>query len=99
MAKKKKSVAEQELEDFDKVFKALAHETRRHILVILQSRGGQVTGDIVQRFPDAWPTISRHLRQLEDAGLISVEKKGRQIIYSVNSERLKSVTQNWLQWF
>lgn len=96
---KKKSRAERELEDFDKVFKALAHETRRHILVILQSRGGQVTGDVVERFPDKWPTISRHLKQLEDAGLINVQRNGRQLIYSVNNTRLKAVVTNWLQWF
>jgi len=99
LEKQHKSLAQRELEDFDKVFRALAHETRRQILVMLQSRGGQVTGDIVERFPDKWPTISRHLKQLEDAGLITVQRNGRQLIYSVNNTRLKAVVHNWMQWF
>jgi len=95
----KKSLAEKELDDFEEVFKALAHPTRRHILIILRSRGDQITGDIVNLFQHQWPTISRHLRQLEDAGLISVTKEGRQQIYSLNRDRLRSVVNNFLKWF
>jgi len=95
----KKSLAEKELQDFELVFNSLAHPTRRHILIILHSRGDQITGNIVKRFPDKWPTISRHLRQLEDAGLISVSKKGRQQIYSLDKDRLHSVVNNFLKWF
>lgn len=94
-----KSLAAKELEDFELVFNALAHPTRRYILIILQSRGGQVTGDIVKRFPDKWPTISRHLKQLEEAGLITVTREGRQLIYALNRERHNAVLNNWLQWF
>ena len=43
-----KSLAEKELDDFNKVFKALAHPTRRHILVVLRSRNDKMpAGDIV----------------------------------------------------
>jgi len=95
----KKSLGEKELDDYEKVFKALAHPTRRHILIILHSRGDQVTGKIVERIEDQWPTISRHLRQLEEAGLISVTKKGREWIYSLDKEKMKAVLNNWLKWF
>lgn len=45
----------------DAVFKALADPTRREILFLLRS-GPQSSGDIAERFPSAWATISRHLR-------------------------------------
>jgi ArsR family transcriptional regulator, arsenate/arsenite/antimonite-responsive transcriptional repressor len=100
LAPTKKTRGEQELEDFDLVFKALAHPSRRNVLTVLQSRNGTMTaGDIVSRFSFAWPTMTRHLQQLEEAGLISVDKISREQHYTLNKERLKSVVANWLKWF
>ena len=95
-----KSRAEQELEDFEEIFKALAHPSRRHILVVLRSRGNKMTaGEIQHRFEHKWPTITRHLRQLEHAGLVNVHKSGREQIYTLNHTRLKRIVNNWLKWF
>lgn len=95
-----KTRGEKELEELDLVFKALAHESRRTILTVLKSRGGTMTaGDIVKRFSYAWPTITRHLQQLEDAGLISSDKVSREHYYSVNDSYLKSIVNKWLNWF
>src|SRR5688572_14374186 len=97
---KNKTKGEQELEDFDLVFKALAHQSRRNVLTVLQSRGGTMTaGDIVNRFSFAWPTMTRHLQQLEQSGLIKVDKVSREQHYTLNSERLKTVLNSWLKWF
>jgi ArsR family transcriptional regulator, arsenate/arsenite/antimonite-responsive transcriptional repressor len=97
---KKKTRGEQELEDFDLVFKALAHQSRRNILTVLQARGGTMTaGDIVNRFSFAWPTMTRHLQQLEQAGLIRVDKISREQHYTLNKDRLTAVVHNWLKWF
>jgi len=96
----KKTIGEQELDDFDLVFKALAHASRRNILGVLQARGGTMTaGDIVSRFSFAWPTMTRHLQQLEQAGLISVDKKSREQHYTINAARMNMVINNWLKWF
>ena len=96
----KKTLAEKELEDFDLVFKALAHPTRRYILTVLQSRGKTMTaGDIVSRFSFAWPTMTRHLQQLSEAGIISVRKEKREQYYTLNTERLNHVVHNWMKWF
>ena len=96
----KKTAGEQELEDFDLVFKALSHPSRRNVLTVLQARGGTMTaGDIVSRFSYAWPTMTRHLQQLEQAGLISVDKKSREQYYTLNAARLNGVMNNWLKWF
>ena len=89
-----------ELEDIDAVFGALAHASRRHILVVLNARGGRVSaGDIAARFSCSWPTTSRHLRVLLEAGLVSVERSGREWIYVLQTERLNAVTGGWLKWF
>jgi DNA-binding transcriptional ArsR family regulator len=100
VATKKKSLGEQELEDFDLVFKALAHPSRRNILSNIQARGGKmIAGEIVKRFEYKWPTITRHLQQLEEAGLLTVTKDGRELTYEINTERLKKVVGNWMKWF
>ena len=89
-----------ELEAQDAVFAALAHASRRHILVVLHARGGRVrAGDIASRFACAWPTTTRHLRVLEDAGLVSVEQEGRERFYVLERARLREVAGDWLAGF
>lgn len=95
-----KSKAEKEQEDFDNVFGALAHPSRRQILLVLLFRGGQMTaGQIAERFSCSWPTTTRHLGVLEAARLICVEKRGRERVYRLDKERLSSVLDSWLRWF
>ncbi len=95
-----KSKAEAELEEFDVVFTALAHEARRRVLVVLLGRGGEMTaGEIVERFNCAWPTMTRHLQILQEAGLIQVEKVGRERHYILNRQKLHQVVGGWLKWF
>jgi len=89
-----------ELADLDVVFRALAHESRRHVLVVLNARGGEMTaGDIAKRFACSWPTTSRHLKVLVDAGLVSVERRGREWVYVLAAGRLHHVVGRWLDWF
>jgi DNA-binding transcriptional ArsR family regulator len=89
-----------ELRDLDIVFKALAHASRRHVLVVLDARGGSMTaGEIAGRFSCSWPTTSRHLKALVDAGLVRVERRGREWIYVLERERLHEVVGGWLGWF
>jgi ArsR family transcriptional regulator, arsenate/arsenite/antimonite-responsive transcriptional repressor len=95
-----KTKGEIELQEFDRVFKALAHESRRYILTVLQSRGGTMTaGDIVKRFNFSWPTITRHLKQLEEAGIITVHKISREQHYTLNKAYLLDTVNNYLKWF
>ena len=55
-------------------------------------------GEIAARFSCTWPTTSRHLRVLQAAGLLELEKQGRTRIYRVNKQKLE-VVEEWLQWF
>ena len=92
--------AKRKLEDLDLVLRSLAHETRRHILVVLRMRSGQMTSrDIAERFSCTWPTVTRHLRQLESSGLVWVERKGNERIYHLDEEKLYHVVGDWLSWF
>jgi DNA-binding transcriptional ArsR family regulator len=89
-----------ELRALDSVLRALAHASRRHVLVVLQARGGRMTaGGIAKRFSCAWPTTTRHLRVLEAAGLVRVERAGREWLYVLESERLRQVVGGWLRHF
>jgi DNA-binding transcriptional ArsR family regulator len=86
------------LEALDQVMNALAHPARRHILLVVRFRGGEVSaGDIAARFAHAWPTTTRHLRVLEAAGLLTQERRGRQRVYKLDTDRLMLV-QEYLAW-
>jgi DNA-binding transcriptional ArsR family regulator len=90
----------EELDAFDSVFAALAHRSRRTILTVLHARGGEMTsGAIAARFDCSWPTTSQHLRVLQQAGLVTIELRGRERIYRLDSERLKAVAKGWLDRF
>lgn len=94
------SAAVRQLADVDAVFAALAHPSRRHILLVLRFRGGEMTaGEIADRFACSWPTTTRHLRVLQNAELVRVEKRGRERVYRLESERLLQVTSQWFKSF
>lgn len=61
-------------------------------------RGAATAGEVAGRFAHKWPTTTRHLRVLEDAGLVRHEKRGRTRVYTVDKTRLYLVTE-WLGWF
>lgn len=55
--------------------------------------------DIAARFDCSWPTTTRHLRVLEDAGLVVVDRRGRERIYVLDSDRLVTVAGDWINRF
>ena len=92
--------AQRELVDLEEVFAALAHASRRQILFVLKLHGGSMgAGEIATRFECSWPTTTRHLKQLERAKLIRVEKAGRERIYQLDVDRLEAVAGAWLRRF
>ena len=91
--------AERRLAALQAVVAALAHPARRQILLTMKLRGGSMTaGAIAGRFRHAWPTTTRHLRVLEDAGLVAHRKRGRTRVYRLRAARLALVGE-WLGWF
>lgn len=57
------------------------------------------SGEIASRFNHTWPTISRHLGVLQDAGLVGVSLRGRERVYCLRTERLGAVAGTWLSRF
>ena len=76
------------------VFKALADPTRRQILKLLQEKE-MSAGEIAQYFDMTKPSISHHLNVLKSSGLVLDERKGQNIIYSLNI----TVFQDLIRWF
>ncbi len=69
------------------VFQALASGKRRQILAYL-SHSSMTAGEIASRFDITKPSLSKHLRILENAGLIAGEKKGQFVHYSLIEDNL-----------
>ena len=79
------------------IFKALADPTRRRILELLKS-GPKDSGEIAEAFPSSWPTISRHLAVLRDAGLIQATREGQHIRYELDTSVVQDLAQHVLGW-
>ncbi len=98
MIRKRDGLAE--LDEIARVFSALAHASRRQILLVLHVRGDRVTaGEIAKRFSCSWPTTTRHLRVLQGAGLITVHQRGRERFYQLEKKKLGDVVGGWLGHF
>jgi DNA-binding transcriptional ArsR family regulator len=54
-------------------------------------------GEIAERFSCAWPTVSRHLKVLQEAELLVKERRGRTRVYRMNRTKL-DVLKDWLRW-
>ena len=76
------------------VFHALADPTRRSILDQLRD-GAKPVHDIARGFPVSRPAISKHLRVLQESGLLSEKREGRERYYRLNPEPLRDV-EHWL---
>jgi DNA-binding transcriptional ArsR family regulator len=72
-------------------FDALADGTRREILGMLGQQGMAVV-DIASRLPISRPAVSRHLRVLGEAGLVSETKQGTRRIYALRAEGAETVS-------
>lgn len=85
------------LAEIEKVFFALSHETRRHIVLLLGHSGGELpSGYLAKRFHHSWPTTTRHLKVLEDSGLVDVRRQGRSSHYKLRREYVQRVLNGWI---
>jgi len=67
--------------------KALADETRQKIMSLCCCNYLSVN-DIVEQLDVAQPTVSHHLKVLKEAGLVLSERRGKQVLYTLNQKRL-----------
>lgn len=76
------------------LFKALNDSTRRQILDLLKEKD-MSAGEIAEAFNITKPSISHHLDILKTAGLVTTERDGQFIVYSLDTTALEDATQ-WL---
>lgn len=74
----------------DTIYKALADPTRRRILDILK-KGSRNAGEIGAEFQMTGASVSHHLSLLKAAGLVASEKKGQQVIYTLDTTVLQDL--------
>lgn len=66
------------------IAKALSHPARISILRVLAQKNSCICGDIVDELPLAQSTVSQHLKELKNAGLIEGEVEGPRVCYCLN---------------
>jgi uncharacterized protein YndB with AHSA1/START domain/DNA-binding transcriptional ArsR family regulator len=80
----------------DEVFKALADPTRRSLLDELSVEDGQTLSALEQRFPMTRIGVMKHLRVLEQAGLITTRRHGREKLHFLNAVPIQRVHERWV---
>ncbi|HEV3271883.1 MAG TPA: metalloregulator ArsR/SmtB family transcription factor [Candidatus Methylacidiphilales bacterium] len=81
----------------DTTFAALADPTRRRILESLSHRQRRVT-DLADLFPMSLPAVSKHLRVLEDAGLLKRRRFGREHHLELDPAPMREA-QRWIEYY
>ena len=79
----------------DDVFAVIAEATRRDILVSLRS-GDKAVGELVEELDASQPTISKHLKVLREADLVSMRAQGQKRYYALNRKPLEGIA-TWLE--
>jgi uncharacterized protein YndB with AHSA1/START domain/DNA-binding transcriptional ArsR family regulator len=85
--------------ELDKVFKALADPTRRHLLDRLHERNGQTLGELCERVDMTRQSATQHLAVLEAANLVSTVRRGREKLHYLNPVPLDEIQQRWIDKF
>jgi DNA-binding transcriptional ArsR family regulator len=80
----------------DEVFKALADPTRRVLLDELFERDGQTLSALEGRLPMSRFGVMKHLRVLEEAGLVTTRRRGREKLHFLNPVPIRLVHDRWV---
>lgn len=79
--------------------KALSHPARIAIIEHLLETGQCICGDIVEELPLAQPTISQHLKELKNAGLIKGNTEGNSVCYCINQKAFEKYEKRMISLF
>ncbi|HSZ12193.1 MAG TPA: metalloregulator ArsR/SmtB family transcription factor [Rhizomicrobium sp.] len=80
----------------DAVFKALADESRRHLLDRLHKKNGQSLGDLCEGLAMSRQAVTKHLGILEEANLIAVRWQGREKLHFINPVPIHEIAERWI---
>lgn len=84
------------LRDVDLVFKALADPTRRDLLDALFALDGQTLSALQARVPMTRFGVMKHLKVLEEAGLVTSRKRGRERLHFLNPVPIRLIHDRWV---
>lgn len=73
------------------IFKALGHPARIAIIEYLLSEDSCICNDLVNQLPLAQPTISQHLKELKQVGVIQGSIEGNTICYCINQDKISEI--------
>ena len=79
------------------IFQAIADPTRRAIISLLVLQA-MTPNAVAEQFHSTRQTISKHIRVLQECGIVTGEQKGREIFYQIHPKKLKEVDK-WLEPF
>jgi DNA-binding transcriptional ArsR family regulator len=82
--------------DMDEVFKALADPTRRELLDRLFERDGQTLSALEEPLPMSRFGVMKHLKVLEEAGLVTTQKRGREKLHYLNPVPIRLIHDRWV---
>ena len=84
------------MDDDDRVFKALADPTRRLLLDRLFERDGRTLGELEAEVEMTRFGVMKHLRVLEDAGLVITRRSGREKLHFLNPVPIRLIHDRWI---
>jgi DNA-binding transcriptional ArsR family regulator len=80
----------------DAVFKALADGSRRKLLDELHERDGQTLSALEKKLPMSRFGVMKHLKVLEEAGLVTTRKQGREKLHFLNAVPIQEIGDRWV---
>jgi DNA-binding transcriptional ArsR family regulator len=84
------------MDDDDRVFRALADPTRRHLLDPIFERDGRTLTDLESELEMTRFGVMKHLRVLEDAGLVVSRRSGREKLHFLNPVPVRLIHDRWI---
>jgi DNA-binding transcriptional ArsR family regulator len=87
------------VDDDDRVFKALGDRTRRFLLDLLFERDGRTLTELESGLEMTRFGVMKHLRVLEDAGLVVTIRSGRQKLHYLNPVPIRLIHDRWIDKF
>jgi len=80
----------------EQVFKAIAEPVRRDILDALRARDGRTIGDLEEALGVSRFVVMKHVKTLEEARLVTTERRGRHRLVFINAEPIQAIAERWI---
>ncbi len=83
--------------DFNRVFKALAHPSRRQLLDRLHANNGQTLSELCKHLDMTRQAVTKHLALLEVANLVVTVRRGREKLHYLNPVPIHEISERWIE--